>query len=400
MTESPSTDRLRASPSFLLAFAMDGRPYVAKETEPYIQYWLTERYRVLLSMFSRRGGATASAAIDGYFRVTRETRGAAGRKRLLKAIEDMRAAGVLIGTRDDISRYNSWIVDDYVTHRPFPSELAELLIRTAPITASSRVLDLAGGPGDLALALAQVSNHVSLMEISRGFLNAARRRAKQLGLSLTPIHDSCNRLVYRDEEYDVVTVSQALHWLDDVLVARGICRVLKPGGSFFVIHGAMEVDDGHPLASVLGYQSVFGHKAKRPFVKEVQPLLERLTLLFEALDAPEVQRIDLAQQWAAPDAGSTPRIVPVGVSVFRQRRPLGMGYVRGFLTDEHITSIGQTPAEFWRALEARSASATPDAFVGTHHWAILHFRRGGTKANAPLESAQMVEIGFEGKDAR
>ena len=31
-------ERLRASPSFVLAFTMDGRPYIAKETEPYIQF--------------------------------------------------------------------------------------------------------------------------------------------------------------------------------------------------------------------------------------------------------------------------------------------------------------------------------------------------------------------------
>ncbi len=57
--KSASALRLRASPSFVLAFTLDGRPYVAKETEPYIQYWLTERYRILLSMFSSRRGATA-----------------------------------------------------------------------------------------------------------------------------------------------------------------------------------------------------------------------------------------------------------------------------------------------------------------------------------------------------
>ena len=53
-------ERLRASPNFVLALTMDGRPYVAQETEPYVQYWLNERYRVLLSLFSGRRGATVS----------------------------------------------------------------------------------------------------------------------------------------------------------------------------------------------------------------------------------------------------------------------------------------------------------------------------------------------------
>ena len=98
--KSSSTERLRASPNFVLAFTLDGRPYVAKETEPYIQYWLTERYRILLSMFSRRRGATTGEAVEDYLRFTRPVRGSAERKRLIKAVEDMRAAGVLVANLD------------------------------------------------------------------------------------------------------------------------------------------------------------------------------------------------------------------------------------------------------------------------------------------------------------
>jgi SAM-dependent methyltransferase len=389
-----STERLRAAPSFALTFAMDRRPYIAKDVEPYIQYWLSERYRILLSLFSARRGATIDEAIDGYGRLTRTARNArlVERKRLLRAIVDMREAGVLIGARDDTSRYSKAIVDAYVAHRPFPRELSDLIIRTAPVNLESRVLDLAGGPGDLALALAQASNHVSLMELSKGFVNAAARRAKQRGVKLTPIHDSCNRLMFRDDEYDVVTISQALHWMDDVLVCRGLCRVLRPGGSFFVIYGAFEVDPQHPLNYLLGDQSILGHNVRQPLHARMQPLVKRLTLLFDALDAPNVQRIDLAQQ---ANAG-TGQIVPAGVSLFRQRRPLGVGFARGFLTPQHIAATGLTPAAFWQDLEARCAHATPEQMIGTYDWAVLHFRRGGTRAEVgSLASHEVIEIGYE-----
>lgn len=390
------TERLRASPSFALTFTLDGRPYIAKETEPYIQYWLSERYRILLSMFSTRRGATVKEASEGYFRLTRAARSATERKRLTKAITDMRDAGVLVGSGSDTSRYNARIVKDYVAHRPFPRELAQLVIRSGSIGRDSQVLDLAGGPGDLALALAGASDHVSLMELSRGFLSAAGKRARQLGVNLTPLHDSCNRLVFRDAEYDVVTVAQALHWLDDVLVARGICRVLRPGGSFFVIHSAIDLDADHPLAYLLGHDSVLGRKTRQSFVAEVRPLLRRLTLLFEALDAPDVQRIDLAQQWNSPHAESVARIAPAGISLFRQRRPFGIGYARGFLTPQHIEATGQSPAAFWSEVEARCAAAAPEQFVGTHHWAVLHFRRAGAAAELPpIESCEAVQIGYE-----
>ncbi len=394
-TTALQTERLRASPSFALTFAMDGRPYVAKDVEPYIQYWLSERYRILLSMFSARRGATLDEAIEGYFRVTRAARSTAERTRVLKAIDDMRSAGVLIGARDDTSRYTREIVDAYVAHRPFPRELSDLIIRTAPVSAQTRVLDLAGGPGDLSLALAQASDHVSLMELSKGFASAAARRAKQRGVKLTAIHDSCNRLMFRDDEYDVVTISQALHWMDDVLVCRGLCRVLQPGGSFFVIYGAFEVAEQHPLNYLFGDQSILGHNVRQLLHARIAPLAQRLTLLFDALDAPNVQRIDLAQQPTAH--GSRPeQIVPAGVRLYRQRRPMGVGFARAFLTPQHINVTGQAPAAFWKDLETRCANATAAQTIGTYEWAVLHFRRGGTRADlASLESCEVMEIGYE-----
>lgn len=393
---SSSAERLRASPGFALAFSLDGRPYVAKETEPYIQYWLSERYRILLSMFSGRRGATIAEAIDGYFRVTRSARAEAQRKRLAKAIADMRGAGVLIGARDDVSRYDARMARDYLIHRPFPRELAERIVRDGAISKTTRVLDLAGGPGDLAVTLAHASDDVSLMELSKGFVNAAAARAKRLGVNLETLHESCNRLMFMDDEYDVVTVSQALHWLDDVLVCRGLTRVLRAGGSFFVIHAAMDLPDAHPLSTVFGDKSILGHKDPRPFAAQVQSLYRRLALLFEALDAPDVDRHDPAQPRDASRDETSARIVPAAVSFFRQERPFDMGYARAFLTPQHIESAGHDPAAVWQDLEARCEAATPPEMIGAFDWAVLHFRRGGRAAALPpFETMDVADIGWE-----
>jgi 2-polyprenyl-3-methyl-5-hydroxy-6-metoxy-1,4-benzoquinol methylase len=388
-------DRLRASPSFALTFTMDGRPFVAKETEPYIQYWMTERDRVLLSIFSAQKGSTQDEAIGSYWRWSNTSPSPPEQKRLLKSIQEMREAGVLIGARDDVSRYTNRIADAYVAHRPFPPELAELIIRQGSVTASTPVLDLAGGPGDLALALAQVSDQVSLMELSKGFINAASKRAKQRAVKLRTLHDSCNRLIYDDGEYDVVTISQALHWLDDVLVCRGLCRCLRSGGSFFVIMGAFSVEDQHPLSYILGDRSILGHKSKTSFVAQVQALQKRLTLLFDALDAPAVHRVDHAQRLNGADHLSPSRIVPATVSVFRQKRPMGLGFSRAFLTPSHISVTGQPEDIFWKDLENRCADATPQQLEGRYDWAVLQFRRGGPAA-MPFspERCQVIEIGY------
>ena len=219
----------------------------------------------------------------------------------------------------------------------------------------------------------------------------------RLGLKLTTLHESCNRLAWLDGEYDVITVSQALHWLDDVLVCRGICRLLRPGGSFFVIHAAFDVPASHPLDFLLGRHSVLGDKVDQPFTDEVQALVRRLSLLFEALDAPDVDRANLGRQAVRGGDTAAPRIALDSISLFRQERPMGMGFARAFLTSRHIEVSGRKPGEFWLDLEARCTAATPAQLAGTFNWALLHFRRGTNHPAAPpVGSVPVTEIGYEG----
>ena len=298
-------------------------------------------------------------------------------------------AGVLADPQADTSRYDQRIVDAYLTHRPFPPEICAQIVQRSALHDATRVLDLAGGPGDLALQLARHSSNVSLMDWSRAFLASARQRARAAGLPLHTVHESCNRLVHDDGAYDVVTVSQALHWLDDVSVCRGVARVLQPGGHFFVVHSAFDVPAGHPLAHVLGHDSVLGHKRRIGFRREVQALNDRVQLLFKALDTPDVDRIDPTQR-AAPLAP----LSSAGVALFSQQRPLGLGFARGLLSDRHLTDAGLQPAAFWADAQERCAAAKPAQLIGTHDWALLHFaRRPGRAAAAKVKACAVQAIG-------
>ena len=247
------------------------------------------------------------------------------------------------------------------------------------------------------MQLARVSNDVTLMDLSRGFLNAAKpaSRARALGLKLETLHESCNRLVHQNDAVDLITVSQALHWLDDVQVCRGVCRVLRPGGSFVVIHTAIEVADTHPLAHLFGHDSILGAKRRQPFADEVEPLRRRLALLFDALDAPDVERHDLSQFGTAAEASQAARIAYAGATIASQRRPYDLGFARAFLTDSHIARTGQAPQDFWRDVQARCAAATAAQLQGHMHWAVLHFRRGAVRsALPPLAALPVQAIGF------
>ena len=380
MTLSAPDLRLRASPSFSFALMPDGRPYVSQDTEPYAQYWLSDRERRLLAAFSGRRGSTVAQAVEACARSGEPT--AAERRTLHKAAQGMLEAGVLMDPAADPSRYDERIVDHYLRHRPFPPEICAQIVQRAGLQADSRVLDLAGGPGDLALQLARRGAKVTLMDWSGAFLASARRRARAEGVALDTLHESCNRLVRDDNRYGVVTVSQALHWLDDVSVCRGVLRVLDADGHFFVVHSAFDVPDSHPLAHVLGRRSVLGAKARRSFGAEVQALHDRVDGLLRAIDSRGVERIDPSR----PDA-TLPPLASAGVSLYRQQRELGLGFLRGLLTARHLTDAGLEPATFWRDAQARCRSATADALAGTHDWALLHFARGAGRARRTRVSA-------------
>lgn len=373
--------RLRASPAFGFALMPDGRPFVAEATEPYRQFWLDERERRLLSAFSGRRGSAVSA-------VLRQLGGSpTEQQRLQRALRGLREAGVLVDPGDEGSRYRRRDVDDYLTHRPFPPEITARIVQRSHLQAPQRVLDLAGGPGDLALQLARHTPDVSLMDWSGAFLAAARARARAAGLPLRTLHESANRLAFDDARYEVVTVSQALHWLDDLAVCRGVARVLAPGGHFFVVHSAFEVPAAHPLATVLGHDSVLGAKQPVPFGQEVKALQQRVGLLLQAVQSRGVDRVDPLR--ASTEADAEP-LRSQGVERFHQRRTLGLGFLQGLLTDRHLADAGLDPVRFWADAQARCAAATTRQLQGTHHWALLHFARapaaGGRAGRAVVQA--------------
>jgi SAM-dependent methyltransferase len=362
--------RLAASPDFTQSHSGDGRCFVAGETEPYPQYWLDDRERLLLALFGRRGGLRVGDGIRQMLALTPGRDQTRERRRLERAIAGMQAAGLLVAPGGERSRYGTEMAAAYRTHRPFPRAIMANLASQCGIGPGVRLLDLAAGPGSLALQAAALGADVTIMEYSRGFVAAAAAEAARLGLPLTCLNESCNRLPHHDGVYDVVTISQALHWLDDVAVCRGVCRLLAAGGRFVVIHAAMSLPETHPLAWILGNDSPLGAKAAAPFADEARALQHRLSLLFAGLQAP-ADRHDPLQ----PPAG-LPAVGAAGLQLFHQPRPIDAGFARAFLSDAHIAATGLPTDQVWQRIAAECAAAPAGALTGSMQWAALHFARG------------------------
>lgn len=125
-------------------------------------------------------------------------------------------------------------------------ELTEALIAAADLRQGQRVLDLACGTGDPALAIAGrlgPTGHVLATDLSAGMVGAARDNAERLGLlNMTFDQADAESLPYPDQRFDRATSRLgAMFWPDAVRAQREIHRVLRPGGRVAeLVWGAME----------------------------------------------------------------------------------------------------------------------------------------------------------------
>lgn len=394
--------RWRAAPDFTCTLMPDGRTYLAQDVEPYRQFWISDHERRLWAGFARRGGcavreALVCAGLDPVRLSQPSLRAWLGR------IEALAEVGVLRDPQAEAaggaSRYTRAVAETYRRHRPFPAWLAQHIAREAGLGPGRRALDLAGGPGDLALQLAASGADVTLLDWSAGFLDAARAEARERGLPLRTVRDSANRLAQHDGgPYDLITTCQALHWLDDVQVLRGVLRLLQPQGWWFVVHAAIEVPRAHPLAHLLGAQSLLGAKAPVAFADEARALHERLCRLIDGLQSPGVDRM------AAPDAEARlPALRPKAPERFVQPRTLGPGFVRALFTDAHLQAAGLEPQAVWADVDARGARATQTQLAGRIHWAVLPFVRDGRRAATAFPTTARTlscEAPVEGRPGR
>ena len=112
-------------------------------------------------------------------------------------------------------------------------------IETSGVRPGSRVLDIAGGTGDLSRAFAAKAGpqgQVWLTDINSSMLGVGRDRLLDEGLALPVAQCDAERLPFPDNYFDIVSVAFGLRNMthkDDAL--KEMYRVLKPGGRLLVL---------------------------------------------------------------------------------------------------------------------------------------------------------------------
>ena len=112
-------------------------------------------------------------------------------------------------------------------------------VLVANVKEGQRVLDIAGGTGDLAMAFAPkvgLGGHVVHTDINEAMLLEGRNRLLDAGVSLPTLVCDAEHLPFADAYFDVVTVAFGLRNMTHKDVAlREMSRVLKPGGKLLVL---------------------------------------------------------------------------------------------------------------------------------------------------------------------
>jgi ubiquinone/menaquinone biosynthesis C-methylase UbiE len=113
------------------------------------------------------------------------------------------------------------------------------------VRPGSRVLEVAPGPGYLAIALARIGSlRCTGLDISRSFVRMAADNAARAGVDIEFRHGDAAAMPFADDTFDLAVCRAAFKNFADPLGALGeMHRVLRPGGEAWIIDMRSDASD-------------------------------------------------------------------------------------------------------------------------------------------------------------
>jgi SAM-dependent methyltransferase len=121
--------------------------------------------------------------------------------------------------------------------------MAEQLAEAADLQPGHKVLDVASGNGNAALAAARRFGEVTAVDYVPMLLEEGRKRAEAEGLPIDFLEGDAENLPFEDASFDVVLSTLGVMFAPDQEKAAGeLLRVAKPGGTIGMVNW---VPDGY-----------------------------------------------------------------------------------------------------------------------------------------------------------
>jgi ubiquinone/menaquinone biosynthesis C-methylase UbiE len=123
----------------------------------------------------------------------------------------------------------------------------------ASLPAGSAILEVAPGPGFLAIELAKRGYSVTGIDISKSFVGIAGRNARDAGVTIDFRRGDVARMPFADNSFDfIVCVAAFKNFPDPIAALDEMHRVLRPGGSASIEDLRKEITDREITAEVRG----------------------------------------------------------------------------------------------------------------------------------------------------
>lgn len=129
------------------------------------------------------------------------------------------------------------------------------------VRSGQRVLDLAGGTGDLTAKFSRIvgdKGQVILADINNSMLNVGRDKLRDMGVvgNVSYVQANAEELPFPDDYFDCITIAFGLRNVTDKDKAlHSMYRVLKPGGRLLVLEFSKPILD--PLSKVYDAYSFY-----------------------------------------------------------------------------------------------------------------------------------------------
>ncbi len=184
--------------------------------------------------------------------------------------------------------------DQYARYRPtYPEEVFRYLVSRA--NGKKRLWDCATGNGQVAGPLSDFFEEVYATDISSSQISNAVQ-AQNIFYSVQP----AEKADFPDHFFDMITVSQAIHWFDFPAFYKEVFRTLKADGVFAAIgYGMFSIDDDEKSNSEA---QAFYHDVTGPYWdperKFVDEYYRTILFPFTEITAPE---FTIQREWTLED---------------------------------------------------------------------------------------------------
>jgi SAM-dependent methyltransferase len=197
----------------------------------------------------------------------------------------------------------TWASADYAAVAALIVPMAEGLAQNAGLRAGDRVLDVATGSGNAALAAARCGCEVTGIDYVPALLERARARAAAEGLEIEFAEGDAEHLAFPDASFDAVLSCLGVMFTpDQERAAAELVRVCRPGGTIGLVNWTPAGFIGQLLRTV-------GKHVPPPAGVRPPPLWgteERLReLLGDAVSRLDIQRRTFVFRFRSPDDFAT-----------------------------------------------------------------------------------------------